>query len=82
VRVGDQLIGLSTVLLRHGTRSLVASVCPLPDSAATRDTMIALHRRITGGASPAGALAELSAGWHDGDDGALLAGALGCFGAY
>jgi CHAT domain-containing protein len=80
VRVGDQLVGLSTVLLRHGTRSLVAARCPVPDSMATSETMTALHRRIAGGASPGDALAELSAGWTRDDAGALVAAALGCFG--
>jgi CHAT domain len=80
MRVGDQLIGLSTVLLRSGTRSLIAARCPVPDSTATSETMNALHRRIVGGATPAGALAELSTGWARDDAGALIAAALGCFG--
>jgi CHAT domain-containing protein len=82
VRVGDQLIGLSSVLLRNGTRSLVASRCPVPDSAATREAMTALHREIAVGASPAGVLARLSTGWSDGDPVALVAAGLGCFGTH
>lgn len=80
VRVGDQLIGLSTVLLRHGTRSLVAARCAIPDSPVTGETMAALHGLIAGGASAGQALAELSAGWDRGEPVALVAGALGCFG--
>jgi CHAT domain-containing protein len=76
VRVGDQLLGLSTALLRRGTRALVAAVCPLPDSAATRDTMIALHRRLAGGDPPSVALAALAGGPSP-----LVAAALTCFGA-
>jgi hypothetical protein len=81
VRIGDQLIGLSTVLLRRGTRSLVASVCPVPDSPATSGVMTALHRHVAEGATPAGALAELSAGWAGADD-ALVALGLTCFGRH
>ncbi|MFC7548934.1 CHAT domain-containing protein [Plantactinospora sp. GCM10030261] len=81
MRVGDQLIGLSTVLLRHGTRSLVAARCPLPDSTATSATMTALHEHLVAGATPAAALAEVSAGWDRDDPGALVAAALGCFGS-
>lgn len=80
VRVGDQLIGLSSVLLRRGTRTLMAARCPVPDSAATADTMAALHRRLAGRATPAAALAELSAGGRRGDPVGLVAAALGCFG--
>jgi tetratricopeptide (TPR) repeat protein len=80
MRVGDQLIGLSTVLLRHGTTRLVAARSPLPDSTATSETMTALHRRIAGGAAPAAALAQLTTGWAGDDAGALVAAALGCFG--
>ncbi len=80
VRVGDQLLGLSTVLLRRGTRSLVAARCAVPDSVTTVATMAALHARITSGQSPAGALADLCAGWDRDDAGALTAASLGCFG--
>jgi tetratricopeptide (TPR) repeat protein len=80
VRVGDQLIGLSSVLLGRGTRSLVAARCPVPDSAATMRTMTALHREIAGGATPGAALAALSTGWANGEPDPLVAAALGCFG--
>jgi CHAT domain-containing protein len=39
-----------------GTRTIVASVVPVPDSAA-KQLMIALHRHLTAGRSPAAALA-------------------------
>ena len=61
VHAGDGLLGLSATLLTHGTRSLVAAVCALPDTATTRDVMTALHARMAAGVSPATALAELSA---------------------
>jgi tetratricopeptide (TPR) repeat protein len=81
VRAGDELLGLSTALLQHGTRCLVASVCALPDTAAIRDTMIALHRRIGAGVAAPAALAELTAGGVR-DEGSLLAAGLGCFGSH
>ncbi len=79
VRAGDELLGLATALLARGTRSLVASVCALPDSRGLRETMTAFHERVAAGASPAIALARLSAG-APGDPAALLAAVLTCFG--
>jgi len=80
IRAGEELLGLATALLARGTRSLVASVCPLPDTPATRDAMTSLHERISAGLSPSAALAELSgaAMW----DWPPPTGYLTCFGAY
>jgi hypothetical protein len=62
---GDELLGLSAALLATGTRTLVASVVPVPD-AASRRVMVAFHRRLEA-ASPAAALAgaqaEAGSGW-------------------
>ena len=58
---GDELLGLSAALLASGTRTIVASVVPVPDAAARR-LMLAFHRRLAAGASPAAALAEAQAG--------------------
>jgi hypothetical protein len=79
VRAGDELLGLATALLARGTRSLVASVCALPDSPGLRDTMTAFHEKVAAGTSPATALAELSDGAPD-DPVSLLAAVLTCFG--
>jgi hypothetical protein len=79
VRAGDELLGLATALLARGTRSLVASVCSLPDSPGLRDTMTAFHEKLAAGTSPATALAELSDGAPD-DPVAVLAAVLTCFG--
>ena len=79
VHAGDGLLGLSATLLTHGTRSLVAAVCALPDTATTRDVMTALHARIAAGMSPAAALADLSALFRDGDA-HLTAACLAAFG--
>ena len=58
-----------------GTRTLVASLLPVPDDA-TRSLMVDLHRRLRTGASPAEALAG-GAGDPSvvGRDGALAAAA-------
>ena len=56
-RPGDELLGLSAALLAMGTRTIVASVVPVPD-AAVRRLMLSLHREIASGASPATALAR------------------------
>jgi hypothetical protein len=80
VRVGDQLIGLSTVLLQHGTRSLIAARCAIPDSPVTGATMADLHGLLAKGVLPGKALSELSAGWDRGEPTALVAASLGCFG--
>lgn len=95
VRAGDELLGLSSALLRHGTKRLVASVCVLPDSAATRETMTALHRAVASGVAPSTALAQLTAGFHPADvsddceatdntsaDRAMLAGCLAAYGTH
>lgn len=81
VRAGDELLGLATTLLDHGTRSLVASVCILPDTPATRETMTSLHQRVSGGESASGALAALSANATR-EEGSLIAACLACFGTH
>ena len=58
---GDELLGLSAALLAAGTRTIVASVVPVPD-AATRRLMLAFHTHLRAGASPAAALAAAQAG--------------------
>jgi CHAT domain-containing protein len=74
---GDELLGLSAALLASGTRTIIASVVPVPDAAARR-LMLAFHRRLAGGASPASALADAQAGLRA--DQQALAGFL-CLGA-
>jgi tetratricopeptide (TPR) repeat protein len=56
VLAGDELLGLGVTFLGRGTASLVASVVPVPD-AETAPLMVALHRELAGGQSPAAALA-------------------------
>jgi CHAT domain-containing protein len=74
---GDELLGLSAALLAMGTRTIVASVVPVPDAAARR-LMLAFHRELAGGASPALALARAQAGLRKGSE--ALAGFV-CLGA-
>jgi CHAT domain-containing protein len=59
-RPGDELLGVAAALLGMGTRTIVASVVPVPDEAARR-LMLDFHRRLVSGASSAAALAEAQA---------------------
>lgn len=80
VHPGDELLGLTAALLRLGTRSLVASVLPVPDEASRR-LMVELHRGLVGGASPSSALARArAAGDPDADDDRVAAAAFQAFG--
>ena len=54
---GNELLGLAATFLERGTSQLIASVVPVPD-AATKDLMIAVHRRLRENLPPAQALAE------------------------
>ncbi len=58
---GDELLGLSAALLGMGTRTVVASVVPVPDGAARR-LMHAFHRLLAGRQTPAAALAQAQSG--------------------
>lgn len=73
---GDELLGLSAALLASGTRTIVASVVPVPDAPARR-LMLAFHRALADGAPPAVALANAQAGLRA--DRSALAGFL-CLG--
>jgi hypothetical protein len=57
---GDELLGFAAALLDMGTRSIIASVVPVPDAPAKR-LMLGLHRHLIAGASPAVALAQVQA---------------------
>ena len=56
-RPGDELLGFAAALIGMGTRTIIASVVPVPDSAAKR-LMTTLHCHLTAGRSPAAALAD------------------------
>jgi len=54
---GDELLGLASALIGMGTRTVVASVVPVPD-AESRRVMLEFHRRLAAGSRPAEALAH------------------------
>ena len=56
-RPGDELLGFAAALIEMGTRTIIASVVPVPDSGAKR-LMISLHGHLTAGDAPAIALAK------------------------
>jgi tetratricopeptide (TPR) repeat protein len=76
VFAGDELMGLAAAILGLGTRTLIASVCPVDDEAAS-GLMVDLYRRLRAGARPAEALAAARA---EADATAATAGFV-CFGA-
>ncbi len=59
-RPGDELLGFAAALIGMGTRTIIASVVPVPDAGAKR-LMISLHRHMTAGDSPSVALAKAQA---------------------
>jgi tetratricopeptide (TPR) repeat protein len=56
VRAGDEILGFSAALLYRGTPTVISSVARVRDDVAA-DVMVAMHRAIGAGASPARALA-------------------------
>jgi CHAT domain-containing protein len=78
VHPGDEIMGLVSALLRIGTRTLIASVAPVPDEVA-RDTLVGFHTALAQGAAAAEALltARMSL---DADD-RVAAAAFVCFGS-
>ena len=56
VRPGDEALGLTSVLLMAGTRTVVASVARIADEVA-HDAMVTYHRRLAAGTAPGAALA-------------------------
>lgn len=60
-RPGDELLGFAAALVGMGTRTIIASVVPVPDSGAKR-LMTSLHTHLTAGDSPSVALAKAQDG--------------------
>jgi CHAT domain-containing protein len=56
VHAGDEVVGLAGALLALGSRTVVASVSPVPDEPSA-SWMVGLHRALAGGTAPAEALA-------------------------
>jgi hypothetical protein len=56
-RPGDELLGIAAALIGMGTRTIIASVVPVPD-AGTKRLMSTLHTHLTAGDDPSVALAK------------------------
>ncbi|HZD24341.1 MAG TPA: CHAT domain-containing tetratricopeptide repeat protein [Acidimicrobiia bacterium] len=65
VIAGDELLGLSSVLIHVGVSNLVAPLVPISDDLAA-DLVVPLHRFMADGASPATALARANAQFDSG----------------
>ncbi len=61
MRPGDELLGFAAALIGMGTRTILASVVPVPDAGAKR-LMTSLHTHLTAGDSPSVALAKAQEG--------------------
>ena len=57
VRSGDELMGLTASLLALGTRTVVATTCPVPDDS-TRRLMLEFHAGLASSLGPSPALAR------------------------
>jgi len=64
-RPGDESLGVTTALLAAGAATVVASVARVADDVAER-VMVAFHRRLATGDTPAAALAAATAGEQTG----------------
>lgn len=80
-RAGAELAGLTSALLTMGTRSVVASVGLVPDTAVTSDLMLDLHRGLEKGLSPAAALSRAQSGRFDDPETLIAAASFVCVGA-
>lgn len=78
---GHELAGLTSALLSMGTRSVVASVGLVPDTAATSQLMVGFHRRLIRGLRPGQALAEARSVMIDDPEGFVAAASFVCVGA-
>jgi hypothetical protein len=77
---GDEMTGLAAALLAVGASAVIAPLLPLPDEVSGR-LAHGWHRRVSGGASPAAALAEVTApGATDSALARLSAATLVCLG--
>jgi CHAT domain-containing protein len=78
---GEELMGLSSAMLSMGTRSIIASVGLVPDSHATKDLMIALHRGLLAGLGPSIALHEAQSRVGETPEGYVASSSFICIGA-
>ncbi len=80
VQPGDELMGLASVLLALGTRTLVASTSPVPD-AQTATVMTTFHGHLRAGRPPAASLADALVALDPSEPASMAAAAFVCFGA-
>ena len=80
--VAGELLGLTSVLLGAGVRSVVMSSGLVPDDEVTAATMTALHAGLASGLGPAAALAAALADAGDTPAAAVLRSTLACHGAW
>lgn len=79
-RPGDEILGMANAFFSLGTRTLIASAGPVPDTPATSRLMAELHHRLATGARPADALRSAKATLGTGDDAVVLAASFTCLG--
>lgn len=72
-RPGEEWLGMATALLTLGTRSLIASVLPVPDAEPTVGFMQHIHRNLVDGVDAATALHRAGAELDHDDPAALAA---------
>ena len=81
VQPGDELMGLASAVFALGTRTLIASVIPVPDEGSRR-LMLDLHAGLRAGMNPAAALARAQTRIaRSGPEGRAAAAGFVCFGA-
>jgi len=78
---GEELMGLSSALLSMGTRTIIASIGLVPDSEATKNLMVALHRGLVSGLSPSRALYRAQIEAAETPEGYVAASSFICIGA-
>jgi CHAT domain len=59
---GHEMYGLTSLLLSRGTRSVIATVAPIPDSAASVDAAVRIHNALNGGATASAAVRDAQLG--------------------
>jgi len=77
---GDEVMGLAHALLAIGSSAVIAAVLPVADNA-TRQVMVALHRRLNHGETAAAALVGARHDVADDSAAAMAAASFVCFGA-
>jgi tetratricopeptide (TPR) repeat protein len=62
---GYEMYGLTSVLLSRGTRSVIATVAPIPDSAESVEAVVRIHTALKEGATAATAVRDAQIGFDD-----------------